>query len=90
MHLVVSLAAQLLAARWMQPHHRRPCTTLILFTWVCLLNPQAKSAGGLVDGVASVDELVEQADGFAEVFPEHKYEIVDILQKRNHMVRHQA
>ncbi|KIZ00694.1 hypothetical protein MNEG_7267 [Monoraphidium neglectum] len=46
----------------------------------------AKSAGGLVDGVASVDELVEQADGFAEVFPEHKYEIVDILQKRNHMV----
>jgi len=31
-------------------------------------------------------ELVEKADGFAEVFPEHKYEIVNILQKRNHMV----
>lgn len=31
-------------------------------------------------------ELVEKADGFAEVFPEHKYEIVAILQRRNHMV----
>ena len=29
---------------------------------------------------------VETADGFAEVFPEHKYEIVAILQRRNHMV----
>ena len=31
-------------------------------------------------------ELVEKADGFAEVFPEHKYEVVAILQRRNHMV----
>ena len=31
-------------------------------------------------------EAVEKADGFAEVFPEHKYEIVAILQRRNHMV----
>ena len=29
---------------------------------------------------------VEGADGFAEVFPEHKYRIVDLLQKRNHIV----
>ena len=29
---------------------------------------------------------VEAADGFAEVFPEHKYEIVAILKRRNHMV----
>jgi len=28
----------------------------------------------------------EEADGFAEVFPEHKYEIVEGLQKRNHLV----
>lgn len=31
-------------------------------------------------------EAVEKADGFAEVFPEHKYEIVAILQRCNHMV----
>ncbi|KAI8467454.1 MAG: putative plasma membrane-type proton ATPase [Monoraphidium minutum] len=46
----------------------------------------AKAGSGLVDGMASVDELVEKADGFAEVFPEHKFEVVEILQKRNHLV----
>jgi H+-transporting ATPase len=30
--------------------------------------------------------LVEKADGFAQVFPEHKFHIVDILQKRGHIV----
>jgi H+-transporting ATPase len=30
--------------------------------------------------------LVEKADGFAQVFPEHKFHIVDILQKHNHIV----
>jgi H+-transporting ATPase len=30
--------------------------------------------------------LVENADGFAQVFPEHKFHIVDILQKHDHMV----
>ncbi len=30
--------------------------------------------------------LIEQADGFAEVFPENKYDIVDVLQKHGHMV----
>lgn len=30
--------------------------------------------------------VVEKADGFAQVFPEHKYQIVDLLQKRNHIV----
>jgi H+-transporting ATPase len=29
---------------------------------------------------------VEGADGFAEVFPEHKYRIVDLLQKEGHIV----
>ncbi len=29
---------------------------------------------------------VEDADGFAQVFPEHKFHIVDILQKHGHMV----
>jgi H+-transporting ATPase len=35
---------------------------------------------------AKVIESIEKADGFAEVFPEHKFHIVDILQKRNHIV----
>ncbi|KAF8051597.1 hypothetical protein N665_1694s0007 [Sinapis alba] len=33
-----------------------------------------------------VEELIEQADGFAGVFPEHKYEIVKKLQERKHIV----
>ncbi|KAI9093880.1 hypothetical protein K1719_026878 [Acacia pycnantha] len=33
-----------------------------------------------------VDELIEKADGFAGVFPEHKYEIVKILQEKEHIV----
>ncbi|KAL0425767.1 UNVERIFIED_CONTAM: Plasma membrane ATPase 1 [Sesamum radiatum] len=32
-----------------------------------------------------VDELIEKADGFAGVFPEHKYEIVKKLQARKHI-----
>ncbi|CAI9261805.1 unnamed protein product [Lactuca saligna] len=33
-----------------------------------------------------IEELIEKADGFAGVFPEHKYEIVRKLQERNHIV----
>ncbi|KAL8141282.1 hypothetical protein V2J09_007303 [Rumex salicifolius] len=32
-----------------------------------------------------IDELIEKADGFAGVFPEHKYEIVRRLQARKHI-----
>jgi H+-transporting ATPase len=35
---------------------------------------------------AAVIESIEKADGFAEVFPEHKFHIVDVLQKHNHIV----
>src|SRR5665213_1098163 len=35
---------------------------------------------------AEVIESIEKADGFAEVFPEHKFHIVDVLQKRDHIV----
>jgi H+-transporting ATPase len=35
---------------------------------------------------AAVIESIEKADGFAEVFPEHKFHIVDVLQKRDHIV----
>ncbi len=31
-------------------------------------------------------ETIESADGFAQVFPEHKFHIVDVLQKRGHIV----
>ena len=33
-----------------------------------------------------VSETIEKADGFAQVFPEHKFHIVDVLQKRGHIV----
>jgi H+-transporting ATPase len=35
---------------------------------------------------AAVSESIEKADGFAQVFPEHKFHIVDVLQKRGHIV----
>jgi H+-transporting ATPase len=31
-------------------------------------------------------ESIETADGFAQVFPEHKFHIVDVLQQRGHIV----
>ena len=34
----------------------------------------------------SVVESIENADGFAQVFPEHKFHIVDVLQKQGHIV----
>jgi H+-transporting ATPase len=47
-------------------------------------------ANGLGDSkkveTAAVAESIEKADGFAEVFPEHKFHIVDVLQKRGHIV----
>jgi H+-transporting ATPase len=30
--------------------------------------------------------LIEKADGFAQVFPENKYDIIDVLQKHGHIV----
>jgi len=35
---------------------------------------------------AQMAESIEKADGFAQVFPEHKYHIVDVLQQRGHIV----
>ncbi len=31
-------------------------------------------------------QLIDQADGFAQVFPEHKFHIVDVLQQQGHIV----
>jgi H+-transporting ATPase len=33
-----------------------------------------------------VAQEIEKADGFAQVFPEHKFHIVDVLQKHGHLV----
>jgi H+-transporting ATPase len=35
---------------------------------------------------AQLAESIETADGFAQVFPEHKFHIVDVLQQRGHIV----
>jgi H+-transporting ATPase len=32
------------------------------------------------------DDAIEESDGFAQVFPEHKYHIVDVLERRGHIV----
>ena len=39
-----------------------------------------------VHETAQLAESIEKADGFAQVFPEHKYHIVDVLQQRGHIV----
>jgi H+-transporting ATPase len=38
------------------------------------------------DETAATAESIESADGFAQVFPEHKYHIIDVLQKQGHIV----
>jgi H+-transporting ATPase len=35
---------------------------------------------------AAVTKSIEDADGFAQVFPEHKFHIVDVLQQHGHIV----
>jgi H+-transporting ATPase len=35
---------------------------------------------------SEAQNVVEKADGFAQVFPEHKYRIVELLQERGHIV----
>jgi len=34
----------------------------------------------------ATSDAIERADGFAQVFPEHKFHIVDVLQQRDHIV----
>jgi H+-transporting ATPase len=47
-------------------------------------------ASGLGDSkkqeTTAMAESIEKADGFAQVFPEHKFHIVDVLQKLGHIV----
>ena len=46
----------------------------------------APNANGVRMTGSQFNDFVEAADGFAEVFPQHKYMVVDILQKRGHLV----
>ncbi len=48
-------------------------------TPACSATRATTEAGQLADAI-------EQADGFAQVYPEHKYHIVDVLQQRGHIV----
>ncbi len=54
------------------------------------LGTEILDAAGLGDvkkeETPQVAESIETADGFAQVFPEHKYHIIDVLQQRNHIV----
>lgn len=60
---------------------KETCKLLALGTKV--YNSDKLIHGGL-SGVMAGD-LVEKADGFAEVFPEHKYQVVGMLQERGHL-----
>ena len=60
---------------------KETCKMLALGTKV--YNSQTLIHGGLSG--ATQHDLVERADGFAEVFPEHKYQVVEMLQQRGHL-----
>lgn len=60
---------------------KETCKMLALGTRV--YNSEKLVSGGLTG--AMVGDLVESADGFAEVFPEHKYQVVEMLQDLRHL-----
>jgi H+-transporting ATPase len=54
------------------------------------LGTNVLDAGGFGDTrhheTAQLADSIEEADGFAQVFPEHKFHIVDVLQQHGHIV----
>ena len=60
---------------------KETCTMLNLGSKV--YNSDKLIHGGLSG--STQHDLVERADGFAEVFPEHKYQVVEMLQQRGHL-----
>ena len=60
---------------------KETCTLLALGNKV--YNSERLIHGGLTG--TTQHDLVEKADGFAEVFPEHKYQVVEKLQQRGHL-----
>ncbi|ODV73000.1 H(+)-exporting P2-type ATPase PMA1 [Cyberlindnera jadinii NRRL Y-1542] len=52
-----------------------------------IYNAERLGLGGAGDMPGSeIADFVENADGFAEVFPQHKYNVVEILQQRGYLV----
>lgn len=60
---------------------KETCKMLALGTRV--YNSEKLIHGGLAGTVQH--DFVERADGFAEVYPEHKYTVVEMLQQRGHL-----
>lgn len=60
---------------------KETCKMLAMGTKV--YNSERLIHGGLAG--SRQHDLVERADGFAEVFPEHKYQVVEMLQQRGHL-----
>lgn len=60
---------------------KETCKMLALGTKV--YNSERLIGGSLGSGRQA--DLVETADGFAEVFPEHKYQVVEMMQDRGHL-----
>jgi H+-transporting ATPase len=51
------------------------------------LGTNIQTASQIIDKTdIEIQGIVEQADGFAQVFPEHKYKIVGLLQAKGHIV----
>jgi H+-transporting ATPase len=50
------------------------------------LGTDIMNASALPKSDVEAEMLIEKADGFAEVFPEHKYRIVKLLQGKGHIV----
>ncbi len=49
-----------------------------------IIDARLFSEGGATGAV--LDEQIDRADGFAQVYPEHKYRIVESLRRRGHIV----
>jgi H+-transporting ATPase len=65
---------------------KQTCAQLAIGTNI--LGADTLFAGGVVHGEvpAASARLIEEVDGFAQVYPEHKYGIVKALQQRGHIV----
>ncbi|KAG7698116.1 hypothetical protein KL930_001778 [Ogataea haglerorum] len=64
---------------------KETCRQLGLGTNIFDADRLGLSGGGDLSG-SELFDFVENADGFAEVFPQHKYNVVEILQKRGYLV----
>lgn len=64
---------------------KETCRQLGLGTNIYDADKLGLSGGGDMAG-SEIADFVENADGFAEVFPQHKYNAVEILQNRGYLV----